>query len=141
MFNPKVKVGDRIVSIHMDGDNPSVPIGTKGTVMGSSETPFGKNIQVDWDNGSKLDLLDDVDVWMLEKDIKKKTIEEEVKIEPSDRAIKNICDAKKFCEAQGPITFGQLKEIVQNAMSKRIALHVGEGSYKEFLRLLPWFIP
>ena len=74
MFNPKVKVGDRIVSIHMDGDNPSVPIGTKGTVMGSSETPFGKNIQVDWDNGSKLDLLDDVDVWMLEKDIKKKTI-------------------------------------------------------------------
>jgi hypothetical protein len=74
MFNPKVKVGDRIVSIHMDGDNPSVPIGTKGTVMGSSQTPFGKNIQVDWDNGSKLDLLDDVDVWMLEKDIKKKTM-------------------------------------------------------------------
>jgi hypothetical protein len=26
-------------------------------------------------------------------------------------------------------------------MSKRIALHVGEGSYKAFLRLLPWFIP
>jgi len=141
MFNPKVKVGDRIVSIHMDGDNTSVPIGIKGTITGLSETPFGKNIQVDWDNGSKLDLLDDVDVWMLEKDIKKKTIEEEVKIEPSDRSIKNICDAKKFCESQGPIVFGQLREIVQNAISKRIALHVGEGSYKAFLRLLPWFIP
>jgi hypothetical protein len=88
MFNPKVKVGDRIVSIHMDGENTSVPIGTKGTIAGLSETPFGKNIQVDWDNGSKLDLLDDVDVWMLEKDIKKKTIEEEVKIEPSDKSIK-----------------------------------------------------
>lgn len=74
MFNPKVKVGDRIVSIHMDGDNSSVPIGTKGTVMGSSQTPFGKNIKVYWDNGSKLALLDDVDVWMLEKDIKKKTM-------------------------------------------------------------------
>jgi hypothetical protein len=141
MFNPKVKVGDRIVSIHMDGENTSVPIGTKGTITGLSETPFGKNIQVDWDNGSKLDLLDDVDVWMLENDIKKKTIEEEVKVEPSERVFKSICDSKKFCKAQGPITFGQLREIVDNAISKRIALHVGEGSYKAFLRLLPWFIP
>jgi len=64
-MNPEVKVGDRIVSIHMDGENKNVPIGTEGTVVGVSETPFGKNIQVNWDNGSKLDLLDDVDVWVL----------------------------------------------------------------------------
>ena len=141
MFNPKVKVGDRIVCIHMDGENTSVPIGTKGTITGIAETPFGKNIQVDWDNGSKLDLIDDVDVWMMEDDLNKKKIQEDIEIEPSERTVKSICDAKKFCEAQGPITFGQLREIVETAMSKRIALHVGEGSYKAFLRLLPWFIP
>lgn len=64
-MNPKVKPGDRIICIHMSGDNKSVPIGTEGTVMGTSMTPFGENIQVQWDNGSTLDLLTDVDVWVL----------------------------------------------------------------------------
>ena len=141
MFNPKVKIGDRVVCIQMQDENVNVPVGTKGTVQKISKDPWGTQIEVKWDNGSTLALLDDVDVWMLDKDIKKKTIQEDVDIEPSDRALKSICDAKKFCEAQGPITFGQLKEIVQTAISKRIALHVGEGSYKAFLRLLPWFIP
>jgi hypothetical protein len=62
-------------------------------------------------------------------------------IEPSERAIKNICDAKKFCKAQGKITFGQLKEIVTNAKAKRLYQHIGEGGYKATLRLLPWFFP
>lgn len=141
MFNPKVKIGDRVVCIQMQDDNVNVPVGTKGTVQKISKDPWGTQIEVKWDNGSTLALLDDVDVWMLDKDIKKKKIDEEIQVDPSDRAIKSICDAKKFCEAQGPITFGQLKEIVQTAISKRIALHVGEGSYKAFLRLLPWFIP
>ena len=65
----------------------------------------------------------------------------EVEIEPSERVQKSICDAEKFCKAQGPITFGQLKSIVEAAMSKRVRLHIGEGGYKAFLRLLPWFLP
>jgi len=65
----------------------------------------------------------------------------EVEIQPSEKAKKSICDSQKFCSAQGPITFGQLKAIVEAAMSKRIKLHIGEGGYKAFLRLLPWFIP
>jgi hypothetical protein len=141
MFNPNVKEGDRIVCIQMQGESDTVPVGTKGTVQRIVKTPFGDQIEVNWENGSKLSLLMDEDVWMLEDGLKKKKIKEDVEVEPSDRAIKSICDAKKFCEAQGPITFGQLREIVENAMSKRIALHVGEGSYKAFLRLLPWFIP
>jgi hypothetical protein len=55
--------------------------------------------------------------------------------------VKSICDSQKFCKAQGPITFGQLKAIVESAMSQRIKLHIGEGGYKAFLRLLPWFVP
>ena len=62
-------------------------------------------------------------------------------VNPSERVVSSICDAKQFCSAQGPITFGQLKAIVESAMGKRIALHVGEGGYKATLRLIPWFIP
>ena len=62
-------------------------------------------------------------------------------VEPSTKAVKNICDSKKFCEAQGKITFGQLREIVTNAKAKRLYQHIGEGGYKATLRLLPWFFP
>ena len=62
-------------------------------------------------------------------------------IEPSSKAVKNICDSKKFCKAQGKITFGQLRELVENAKSDRLFLHIGEGGYKATLRLLPWFFP
>lgn len=72
-----------------------------------------------------------------ELDYKKGKIE----IEPSSRVIKNICDAKKFCNAQGPITFGQLRAIITSAMNERLGKHMGEGSVKATLRLLPWFLP
>jgi hypothetical protein len=65
----------------------------------------------------------------------------EVEIEPSDRVVKSICDSKKFCDAQGPITFGQLRALVESAVSKRLMLHVGEGSYKAAIRTLSLFIP
>lgn len=77
------------------------------------------------------------------KELIRQILKEETEkiVEPSDRVVRSICDAKKFCSVQGPITFGQLKSIVENAMGKRIALHVGEGGYKATLRLLPWFLP
>jgi hypothetical protein len=65
----------------------------------------------------------------------------EIEIEPSDRVVKSICDSKKFCDAQGPITFGQLKALVESAVSKRLMLHVGEGSYKAAIRTLSLFVP
>lgn len=65
----------------------------------------------------------------------------EVSVDPSDAAINNICNSKKFCDAQGPITFGQLRELVEKGRMKRIGVHMAEGGYKGFLRLLPWFIP
>lgn len=62
-------------------------------------------------------------------------------VEPSKTAVKNICDSEKFCKAQGKITFGQLKALVESATKKRIFKHVGEGGVKATIRLLPWFIP
>jgi len=69
----------------------------------------------------------------------KKNVNED--IEPSDEAVKNICDSEKFCNAQGQITFGQLKALVENATKERLWTHVGEGGFKATLRLLPWFLP
>ena len=69
-------------------------------------------------------------------------IEDDMKdVNVSSKVVKSICDAKKFCNAQGPITFGQLRSIVDGAKNKRLAKHVGEGGFKAFIRLMPWFIP
>jgi hypothetical protein len=65
----------------------------------------------------------------------------ETEIKPSESAVKNICDAEKFCSAQGKITFGQLRSLVETATDKRLRKHIGEGGYKAILRLLPWFLP
>jgi hypothetical protein len=66
---------------------------------------------------------------------------EDVEIEPSKTAVKNICDSEKFCSAQGKITFGQLKSLVNTAIRNRVITHVGEGGFKATIRLLPWFLP
>ena len=66
---------------------------------------------------------------------------ENVDIEPSKSTIKNICDSEKFCQAQGKITFGQLRAIVESATKRRIFKHVGEGGVKATIRLLPFFLP
>jgi hypothetical protein len=62
-------------------------------------------------------------------------------IEPSRSAVKNICDSEKFCNAQGEITFGQLRDLVESTTRKRLFQHIGEGGYKALIRLIPWFIP
>lgn len=66
---------------------------------------------------------------------------EDVEVEPSKSTIKNICDSEKFCKAQGKITFGQLRAIVESATKQRIYKHIGEGGLKATIRLLPWFLP
>lgn len=65
----------------------------------------------------------------------------EVEITPSESAVKNICEVERFCSAQGKITFGQLRALVESGTNKRLYKHIGEGGYKATLRLLPWFIP
>ena len=48
---------------------------------------------------------------------------------------------RSFDKAQGKITFGQLKALVDSATKRRIFKHVGEGGVKATIRLLPWFVP
>ena len=62
-------------------------------------------------------------------------------VSPSSKVISDICEKEKFCKKQGPITFGQLRSIIESAQKKNLAFDVGEGVYKALLRLFPWFFP
>jgi hypothetical protein len=80
-------------------------------------------------------------IFGLKSVLKKMTNKLNEDVVPSKTAVKNICDSEKFCDAQGKITFGQLKAIVDSATNKRLYKHIGEGGFKATLRLLPWFLP
>ena len=65
-LNPKVSVGDKVMSLHMDGET-SVPPMTTGIVRGVVKDPFevdGEIITVNWDNGSTLALVSITDSWV-----------------------------------------------------------------------------
>jgi hypothetical protein len=70
-LNPKLKIGDRVICYHMDGET-GVPPGTEGTVTKVQKDPFEPNeddliISVDWDNDSRLSLVSVTDAWKLSK--------------------------------------------------------------------------
>tara|TARA_R110002020_G_scaffold113236_4_gene260301 strand:- start:1828 stop:2529 length:702 start_codon:yes stop_codon:yes gene_type:complete len=62
-------------------------------------------------------------------------------VSPSKKVISNICKRTQICNEQGPITFGQLELLIKSAQKRKLGIDVGEGIYKSFIRLLPWFIP
>ncbi len=62
-------------------------------------------------------------------------------VAPSKKVISNVCKRTQICSEQGPITFGQLELLVKSAQKRKLGMNVGEGIYKSFIRLLPWFIP
>ena len=70
-----------------------------------------------------------------------KTYAEKGYVSPSKEATNNICDVEGFCNDQGPITFGQLKALVEEATKKRITGDIGRGVFKSLWRILPFFIP
>jgi hypothetical protein len=66
-LNPELKVGDKIMCYHMEGET-NVPPGTTGIVTQISVDPFEPNgdekiISVNWDNGSGLALISSTDAW------------------------------------------------------------------------------
>jgi len=137
-------VGDTIILLRMNDKFSRVPMGTIGTIKRIVRDPFEEGhhiLDVEWEGeSSNLNLLTSEDLWM-KVDLEKMNEEVEKVVNPSSKVVKSVCDAKKFCSAQGPITFGQLKTLVNSAKNKRLAKHIGEGGFKAFIRLLPWFIP
>ena len=62
-------------------------------------------------------------------------------VAPSKEVTTNVCRVEGFCQEQGPITFGQLKELVEAATSKRIQADIGRGVFKSLWRIVPFFVP
>ncbi len=66
-LNAELKVGDKVMCYHMDGEI-GVPPGTIGKVTNISSDPFEptedeKIISVQWENGSALALISSTDSW------------------------------------------------------------------------------
>jgi len=119
LLNPTMKIIDEVIkdnNISSDNVEKLLSGATLAVIVYSLKSVFGK----------------------LKNKIKGNVNED---INPSEDAVKNICDSEKFCSAQGQITFGQLKAIVESSTSNRLLQHVGEGGFKATLRLLPWFLP
>ena len=67
-MNPELQKGDRVVVLKMSDPYSAVPPGTAGTVLSSSNV-FGDDLYyVDWDNGSRLNLISGEDIWLYEDD-------------------------------------------------------------------------
>jgi hypothetical protein len=62
-------------------------------------------------------------------------------VAPNRTVVSNVCRREQICDEQGKITFGQLEGLIKTAQRKKMGLSVGEGVYKSFIRLLPWFVP
>jgi hypothetical protein len=92
MRKPDLKKGDRVVCLNMKNET-SVIFGDWGTVT-SVVSVFG-SIQygVDWDNGSKLSLLSDTDIWDTKLPGKKNRLTEDDK---NDFFMRNIVVFKYF---------------------------------------------
>ena len=71
-INPDLKVGDRIYLVHMEDPYPSVSPGDFGTVKKIVDVLGVRGYEIDWDNGSKLSLWSDVDIWGNAESVEKK---------------------------------------------------------------------
>ena len=62
MINQELNVGDRVKLLYMDGET-SIEPGVEGTVVKVFELFGTTQYGVEWDNGSKLDLITSSDAW------------------------------------------------------------------------------
>jgi predicted Abi (CAAX) family protease len=69
MLNPKLKEGDRVILLHMEGEMMSP--GSKGTVTKVNRDPFEDDAyiyNINWDEGGSLSLLSITDAWRIDKE-------------------------------------------------------------------------
>ena len=72
---------------------------------------------------------------------KRETSPEDMYVSPTKGIESNICNTEGFCQEQGPITFGQLKALIDTATNKRLGSDIARGGFKTIWRLVPFFLP
>ena len=134
MLNPEVKEGDKIVLVYMKGESGMSP-GTKGVVTRVTNDPFEEDdllISVDWENGRSLSIVSSEDMWMLDSDYKKKSmnLKEEISEQklPSDpNPCNSLSEGKEFCQ--------KLSNILKNGRGGAGAKTFKKKSYETFGKL------
>ena len=96
-------IGDQITLVYMKDEYGGVPIATEGTIKRIVEDPFEpgqKIIEVDWENGSTLNLLSNEDIWLKTPkpvnesvdELKSKLIDNEVDVDELSDSINKLND-------------------------------------------------
>jgi hypothetical protein len=141
MSNQELKIGDKILLYHMDQEF-GVPAGTKGIVLKIDRDPFGEGeiVQVDWENGSTLNLLTNVDVWKKVKEDIQETSETNWYLKNRDLAIFDLPYFKEYLkklQSVGIVNMFQAAPLIYSG-SEHIERYYGEGreddeEFQEFL--------
>lgn len=129
-LNPKLQIGDKIVLLHMKDE--TMGPGTKGIVK-SVTNVFGEDIyDIEWENGRKLNLLQNEDAWRLDK---KKRMNEDI-----NKFLTNNLEVRHF---KPKFLVGYFKDIrdsgIINMFGVAPYLYMGkeriehEFKYKEFI--------
>lgn len=117
-LNPELKVGDEVVLLHMADE--SIHIGTKGVVTGLNNTPWGVQYTVNWETGSTLDIIPEVDKWMLQSDVKKR---KPYNIEEADSKTENLIknkDILKYLKKDKDIVFDFLSKLQDSGITNML---------------------
>lgn len=95
MINPKLKVGDKVILLHMEDEYSNVPPTTEGVVTMVNDVMGETIYSVKWDNGSSLNLISTTDVWKKKNDGLKESFNN-AEWKRTEELIKNIDVFKYF---------------------------------------------
>ena len=118
-LNPELKVGDEVVLLHMADE--SIHIGTKGVVTGLNNTPWGVQYTVNWETGSTLDIIPEVDKWMLQSEVRKRKPDN---IDEADARTENLIknkDILKYLKKDKDIVFDFLSKLQDSGITNMLA--------------------
>ena len=95
MINPELKVGDRVILLHMEDEYSNVPPTTEGIVTMVNDVMGETIYSVKWDNGSSLNLISTTDIWKKKNEDLKESFNN-AEWQRTEELIKNIDVFKYF---------------------------------------------
>lgn len=110
--NPELIVGDEVILLHMKDEY--MRMGLKGLVRAINNTPWGTQYSVEWENGSRLDLIPGVDKWMKTNQVKKKEVDESN--DPRINSIKKNLDVLKYLKKDKDKVFNFLSKLQDSGL-------------------------
>lgn len=118
-INPELNIGDEIVLLHMPDE--SLNLGTKGVVIGFNQTPWSKQITVKWETGSTLDLIPEVDKWMLQSEVEKRKSGNITEIDQRTKNLITNKDVFKYLKKDKNIVFDFLSKLQDSGITNMLA--------------------